>query len=545
MSTYDAVATKNETTAVPVFHPCRWGEHIFTLSPLPQEIRGQMEQDIKELKELIKMELLESSNKPKEQLELIDTIERLGVAYHFEEEIEEALQQLHAIHHDQDDLYYISLRFRILRQHGFHASSDVFKKSKDDEGGFKGELRDILSLYEASHVRIHEETILDEAAEFTTTYLKSMVTKLISPLAEQVAHALHQPLHKGITAIEARYHTCSYEQEPSHSTTLLRFAKLDFNLQQSLHQQELIDVARWWKRIHAKIPYARDRSIEAYFWALGTYYEPQYSSARVILAKMILIIQMMDDTYDAYGTFESLDLLTQAINRWEYSCICDLPEDIRCSYQAVLETFDDFEQQLAKQGRSFSVDYARKQMKRNTKAWFQEAKWCHEKYIPTYDEHLKIALESMGHVVGVVGSYLGMRKTANEEAFEWVSQNPMPKPVKASAIIFRLMNDVGGHKYEQSSRDHVASSVECYMKQHDIKDEKQAYEVLEKQVEDAWKDVNQALLQPYEVPKPCLDRPLNFARMANVMYKDRNDGYTHVTNTIMHKVVSVLVHPIP
>ena len=88
-----------------------------------------MEQDIKELKELIKMELLESSNKPTEQLELIDTIERLGVAYHFEEEIEEALQQLHAIHHDQDDLYYISLRFRILRQHGFHESSgNLFSK---------------------------------------------------------------------------------------------------------------------------------------------------------------------------------------------------------------------------------------------------------------------------------------------------------------------------------------------------------------------------------------------------------------------------------
>jgi len=85
-------------------------------------------------------------------------------------------------------------------------------------------------------------------------------------------------------------------------------------------------------------------------------------------------------------------------------------------------------------------------MKRNTKAWFQEAKWCHEKYIPTYDEYLKIALESMGHVVGTVGSYLGMGKTATKEAFEWISQNPMPKPVKASAVIFRLMNDVGGHK---------------------------------------------------------------------------------------------------
>jgi len=122
---------------------------------------------------------------------------------------------------------------------------DVFKRFKDDEGSFKGDLRGILSLYEATHVRIHEEIILDEAAEFTTTYLKSAVNKLISPLAEQVAHALHQPLHKGITAIEAKYHTCSYEKDPSHNKNLLRFAKLDFNLQQSLHQQELIDVARY------------------------------------------------------------------------------------------------------------------------------------------------------------------------------------------------------------------------------------------------------------------------------------------------------------
>ena len=85
-----------------------------------------MEQDVKELTEVIKLQLLGSSNKPKEQLELIDTIERLGVAYHLEKEIDGTLQQLHAIPHDQEDLYHVSLRFRILRQHGFQASSGNF-----------------------------------------------------------------------------------------------------------------------------------------------------------------------------------------------------------------------------------------------------------------------------------------------------------------------------------------------------------------------------------------------------------------------------------
>lgn len=536
---------KPSDTPTAVFHPCRWGDLFLSLRPLHEEIRVQMEKEVKELKEVVKMELLGSSNKPKEQLELIDAIERMGVAYHFEKEIEEALLQLNAIQHDQEDLYHVSLRFRILRQHGFHVSSDVFKRFKDDKGGYKGQVEGILSLYEACHVRIQGDNILDEAAEFTTAYLKSVVKELRPPLAEQVAHALHQPLHRGMTRVEARQQIAFYEHKPSRSTNLFRFAKLDFNLLQSLHQMELTEVARWWKRFHSKMPYTRDRSVEAYFWALGTYYEPQYSFARKILTKVVLVTQLLDDTYDAYGTIQTLDLLTHAINRWEYSCLDLLPEDIRCCYQALLETFDCFEQDLAKEGRSYCIQYAKEQMKRNSLAWLQEAKWCHEKYVPTYDEYMEVALESIGHVVGIVGSYLGMGEIATEEAFEWICQTPMPKLVKASDIILRLMNDIGGHKFEQGSRNHVASSVQCYMKQHGIEDDKQTYEALEKLVEDAWKDVNQAMLKPYKVPKPCLDRLLNLARVPNVMYKARTDGYTQVNDTIMHKVSSVLIHPIP
>ncbi|KAJ8436239.1 hypothetical protein Cgig2_023414 [Carnegiea gigantea] len=551
-----------------------------------------MEKEVEELNEVVKMELLGSSNKPKEQLELIDAMERLGVAYHFEQEIEEALLQLNAIKHDQEDLYHVSLRFRILRQHGFHVSSDVFKRFKDDKGGYKGEVEGILSLYEACHVRIQGDNILDDAAEFTTAYLKSVVKELRPPLAEQVAHALHQPLHRGMTQVEARQQIAFYEHKALHSTNLLRFAKLDFNLLQSLHQMELTEVARWWKRVHSKMPYTRDRSVEAYFWALGTYYEPQYSFARKILTKVVLLTQLLDDTYDAYGTIQTLDLLTHAIDRFSGNIVawlsCQKISDVVVKHFLKLSTVlskiwpkkgghTAYNMQKNRQMAQLPVRSAQKLegvdlkaaaqrlllysgpslvrdpllyfllglMKRSSLAWLQEAKWCHEKYVPTYDEYMEVALESIGHVVGIVGSYLGMGEIATEEAFEWICQTPMPKLVKASDIILRLMNDMGGHEFEQSSRNHVTSSVQCYMKQHGIKDDKQTYEALEKLVEDAWKDVNQAMLKPYKVPKPCLDRLLNLARVPNVMYKARTDGYTLVNDTIMHKVSSVLIHPIP
>ena len=102
----------------------------------------------------------------------------------------------------------------------------------------------MLAFYEATHLRVHGEGILDEALEFTTTHLKSTVSTLCNPLAEQVTRALKQPLHKGIPRLEARRYISVYEQDASHNKVLLKLSILDFNLVQSLHKKELSDITR-------------------------------------------------------------------------------------------------------------------------------------------------------------------------------------------------------------------------------------------------------------------------------------------------------------
>jgi hypothetical protein len=86
--------------------------------------------------------------------------------------------------------------------------SDKFTKFKESNGNFKESLisyaRGMLSLYEATHLRVHGEAILNEALVFSATHLKSMATHLSSPLAAQVSHALKQPIHIGIQRLEAR-----------------------------------------------------------------------------------------------------------------------------------------------------------------------------------------------------------------------------------------------------------------------------------------------------------------------------------------------------
>jgi len=44
-------------------------------------------------------------------------------------------------------------------------------------------------------------------------------------------------------------------------------------------------------------------------------YEPKYTTSRKIGGKLAVCISLLDDTYDAYGTVEELELFTQAIQR--------------------------------------------------------------------------------------------------------------------------------------------------------------------------------------------------------------------------------------
>lgn len=66
-----------------------------------------------------------------------------------------------------------------------------------------------------------------------------------------------------------------------------------------------------------KLPFARDRMVECFFWILGVYFEPNYSLARRILTKVIAMTSIIDDIYDVYGTPEELKLFTEVIERFE------------------------------------------------------------------------------------------------------------------------------------------------------------------------------------------------------------------------------------
>ncbi|XP_042478646.1 (-)-germacrene D synthase-like [Macadamia integrifolia] len=507
-------------------------------------------EQVEELKEEVRRMLMADANDPSKKLNLIDSLQRLGVAYHFEEEIEELLEKMQDTLPDDgldgySHLYTIALWFRLLRQQGYNVSCNAFNRFKDSKGRFKEDLiKDVpgmLCLYEATFLRVHGEDILDEALVFTTTQLKSLVTDLKPPLATQVMHALKQPLHKGMPRLKARHYISIYQEVKTRNETLLKLAKLDFNSLQSFHRQELSQLSRWWKELDfaTKLPYARDRLVECYFWIVGVYFETYYSLARVFFTKVVAMTSIIDDTYDAYGTLEELKLFTDATERWDINAMDQLPEYMKVIFSELLHVYNDFEENLRKEGQSYRVNYGREAMKRLVRAYFIEAKWFNEGCIPTFEEYMRIALTTSCYSAFTITSFIGMRDIGTKEALDWAIDDP--DLVRASSVIGRLMDDIVSHKMEQE-RGHVCSSVECYMKQHGVTEEEACGE-FNRRVENAWKDINQGCIKPTAIPMPFLMRPVNLARMIDVIYK-HEDGYTKASKILKEHITLLFIDPL-
>ena len=103
----------------------------------------------------------------------------------------------------------------------------------------------LLSLYEASHLGMHGEKILEEARDFSIKNLNSLMEKLGSNSAKQVKQSLEVPLLWRVPRVEARNFIDVYQKDNTRNLTLLELAKLDYNLVQSVHQRELKELQRY------------------------------------------------------------------------------------------------------------------------------------------------------------------------------------------------------------------------------------------------------------------------------------------------------------
>nr|GMD88705.1 (-)-alpha-terpineol synthase-like [Ipomoea batatas] len=158
---------------------------------------------------------------------------------------------------------------------------------------------------------------MEKAKDFSIHHLKQaeIDEKLVG---EKVSHALEMPFHWRMHRLETRWFIDVYEKTENNNTIVLQLAKLDFNMVQALHLDELKQLSRWHETINLaeKMNFARSRLVEGFLWSVGLAYEPEFEYCRRISTKSAEIITVIDDVYDVYATFNEVETLTDAVNRY-------------------------------------------------------------------------------------------------------------------------------------------------------------------------------------------------------------------------------------
>ncbi|KAM5580743.1 hypothetical protein ABKV19_010126 [Rosa sericea] len=477
----------------------------------------------------------------------IDSMQRLGIAYHFEKEIQAAILTLvsSSIASTTTDLQTVALQFRILRQYGISISSDLFNEFRNGEVSFRDSLSNdvegLLSLYEASHLGMPGEDVLEEAKSFSSNNLKQSMATILNDdnLLKRVEQSLETPIHWRMPRIEALNFINMYQTDDSSNLALLELAKLDYNLVQSVHQMEIKELSRWWRELDfkSKASFSRDRLMENYLWAMGINYEPQFSECRIGLTKFICILSAIDDMYDVHGFLDELELFTDAVTRWNLKANEDLPEYMKPIYSAMLK----FGNELADKNYGLNtLPHIKKEWENLCRSYMVEARWFYSRYTPTLEEYLENAWTSVGGPGAMLHAYLltqGFQLT--EASLE--SYNHGSQLIYWASLMTRLSDDLGTSKAE-GERGDVAKSIQCYMEEKGVSEE-EAQDYIKGLISYSWKKMNQESAKP-SIPKSIVNMCLNMARTAHCIF-EHGDGIGNSIGVTKDRLISLIATPIP
>uniref|UniRef100_A0A2N9GEC0 Terpene synthase N-terminal domain-containing protein n=1 Tax=Fagus sylvatica TaxID=28930 RepID=A0A2N9GEC0_FAGSY len=404
-----------------------------------------------------------------------------GIEYHYQEEIEAILQRQYAIFSahagDDHDLHEVALGFRLLRQEGYHVSADVFSKFKNKEGKFKLELAEditgLMELYEASHLNIEDEHILDEAKDFSRHFLEAKVKHLDHQRARLIVNTLEHPYHKSLP--------------------------------------------RWWKGLGLakELKFARNQPLKWYMWTAACLTDPSWSDQRIELTKPISLVYVIDDMFDVYGTLDELTLFTNAVNRWELAATEQLPDPLKMCFVALYDITNEISYKVYNRSGWDPINSLKKAWARLCNAFLLEAKWFSSGNLPKAEEYLKNAHVSTGLHVVLVHMFFLLGEGISKETVDLLDNNP--SMISSIATILRLWDDLGSAQ-DENQNGHDGSYIECYRKEHQGCSVEGAQSHVIQMISNAWNCLNKNCLTPNPFPASFIKASLNAARMVPLMY---------------------------
>ncbi|ESW31214.1 hypothetical protein PHAVU_002G219300 [Phaseolus vulgaris] len=484
--------------------------------------------------EEVKQGLLGNARKSADHgLFMVDSIQRLGIEHHFEEEIEAILKRkqlmLRVNSHkgnDYQELSEVALQFRLLRQEGYYIHADIFDKFLDNKGKLKftfcEDINGLVALFEASQLSIEGEDNLHEAEESSRQYLNMWLSRFHDhPQVKVVADSLRYPFHKSLPRFISINSLQS--QKTEWTSSLKELSRIDADMISSLHLKEIFAVSKWWKELGLAngLTFARDEPIKWYMWPMECLPDPRLSEARIEITKPISLVYILDDIFDFCANIDELILFTEAVKRWDMAAMEQLPEYMKGSFLALYSITNEFAFKVNIKHGWNPISTLVKSWVGLLNAFLEEARWFGSGYVPKAEEYLKNGIVSTGVHLILVHSFFLIGEGITEETVTLLDE--LPTLISTTATILRLCDDLEGDQ-DVNGDGNDGSYLKCYMREHPEVSIEEAREHVSELISKAWKNLNQECLTdanpfPSSFTKVCL----NAARMVPLMYSyDKN-----------------------
>nr|UPQ49777.1 ent-kaurene synthase [Pallavicinia lyellii] len=496
-----------------------------------------------------------------QNLWMIDRLQRLGIDRFFEKEIKRSLDYVYKYYENcgiawarnspVQDLDDTSMGFRLLRQHGYDVSEDVFRQFRAENGSFfcfagqTGQaVTGLFNFYRATQIRFPGESLLQEAEHFARDFLADKLAKnecfdkwiITKDLAGEVAYALDTPWYRSLPRVEARSYIDQYGVDDIwigkslyrmpfvNNNSFLALAKTDFNLCQSIHQQELHKILGWNAECRfGELPFARQKVYEGFFTAASLFGAPELSPARYVWARNCVLTTVVDDFFDVGSTLAEMQKFVAATKEWDPSLMDGTTEEAKKTFNGLYNSLNAMTQEgIIAQGRDIGV-HLRKIWLRWVDSCLTEARWTAEDYWPSFDEYLEVALPSIAlePIVLCTMFYLGEQITD-----EFVSDPKKLRLMELVNRVGRLVNDIQG--YEREDREGTRNAVSILMRENPGLTVEEVIGKIRNTAHEAMEELVREVHQPSPIPKSIRQMHFNMARVMLLFYKS-TDGFSSRT----------------
>nr|QEV81852.1 terpene synthase 13 [Prunella vulgaris] len=415
------------------------------------------------------------------KLSMVDHIQGLGLAPYFNHEINGILTKFDRSEKKNREsngrcmittsttiplkLYKDALTFRLLRMHGHYVDPGSFcwflhepKTMSYMEDNCEQFMSAMYNVYRATDLSFPGESEMDQARNFASKLLQNSKSRhrdhnflITKGLQNMIKYEVYVPW---TCRLDRLYHRKWIEQTKMSplwigkasfyrlscfdNTKLMQLAVENFEFMQSIYARELEELKWWSKKWRlSEMGFGREKTLYTYFAVASCSLFPHNSIMRLVIAKAAIIVTVADDFYDMEGTLHDLEILTDAVQRWDGK---GLEGHSKTIFDALDHFVHDTVAKCYPQQATKALPILQHLWRECFMAWMVERRWSITGHRPTMEEYFEMGMTSIAaHTIALPATtFLNQNQTPSEY------QNI----TKLLMAITRLANDTQSYQKE-------------------------------------------------------------------------------------------------